>query len=215
MGTRYLATGCRFVAVGALHLGLTGGIGSGKSTVAGLLAMRGAYIIDADALSRRTTASGGEAIEPIRQTFGVGMVTPDGALNRNAMRSLVFSDPQAKQQLESIIHPLVGIAVESEVRTATANGKQCIVFDIPLLVESSRWRQRLDKVLVVDCLVSTQIARVVQRNGLQDKQVADIIESQAPRHVRLAAADAVLFNDGIDLPQLAQIVVQMAGEFGL
>jgi dephospho-CoA kinase len=201
--------------MGTLHLGLTGGIGSGKSTVAGLLASHGATVIDADAISRTTTAIGGAAIAPIREIFGVEMLTNEGALDRESMRKRIFSDPSAKLRLESIIHPLVGDAINTEVQAAATHGAKCIVFDIPLLVESPNWRQRLQRVLVVDCLPATQIARVMQRNALTEDQIVQIMGTQATRANRLAAADVVLFNDGMDLGTLAAQVAEMAPKFGL
>lgn len=201
--------------MGALHLGLTGGIGSGKSTVAGLLAAHGATIIDADAISRTTTAVGGAAIASIREIFGASMITNQGALDRESMRKRIFSDPSAKRRLENIIHPLVGDAINAEVQAALADGAKCIVFDIPLLVESPHWRQRLQRVLVVDCLPATQIARVRQRNALLEDQIIQIMSTQATRTNRLAAADVVLFNDGLDLGTLAARVAEMAPKFGL
>jgi dephospho-CoA kinase len=201
--------------MGTLHLGLTGGIGSGKSTVARLLAMHGATLIDADAISRTTTAIGGAAIAPILEAFGAEMITHQGALDRDSMRNRIFSDPSAKLLLESIIHPLVGSAINTEVQAAETQGAKCIVFDIPLLVESPHWRLRLQRVLVVDCLPATQIARVMRRNALAEDQILQIMGSQATRTNRLAAADMVLFNDGIDLDKLATQVAEMAPEFGL
>jgi dephospho-CoA kinase len=201
--------------MGTLHLGLTGGIGSGKSTVARLLAVHGATLIDADAISRATTAMGGAAIAPILEAFGAEMITDQGALDRDLMRKRIFSDPSAKLLLESIIHPLVGKAINTETQAALARDAKCIVFDIPLLVESPHWRQRLQRVLVVDCLPSTQIARVMQRNALAEDQIVQIMGSQATRTNRLAAADMVIFNDGIDLDKLATQVTEMAPEFGL
>jgi dephospho-CoA kinase len=199
----------------ALHLGLTGGIGSGKSTVAALLAACGACVIDADAISRTTTAVGGAAIEPIRETFGATMITNQGALDRDAMRMRIFSDHDAKSQLESIIHPLVGEAIAEQAQSAENSGAKCVIFDIPLLVESQHWRSRLQQVLVVDCLPATQIARVMQRNAMAQEQVVQIMGAQATRAKRLAAADLVLFNDGIDLGTLAMQVAEMAPKFGL
>jgi dephospho-CoA kinase len=199
----------------ALHLGLTGGIGSGKSTVAALLAAHGACVIDADAISRATTAPGGAAIGAIREIFGYDMITNDGALDREAMRKRVFSDPTAKLCIEEIIHPLVGQAITAQTQTAQSNGAKCIVFDLPLLVESPRWRQRLDRVLVVDCLPATQIARVVKRSALAEHQILQIMGAQATRNKRLAAADVVLFNDGIDLGSLATQVAELVPQFGL
>lgn len=203
------------MTVGALRLGLTGGIGSGKSTVAALLLRLGASVIDADAISRGTTATGGAAIEALTQAFGPGIIGADGALDRTAMRTLVFSDPQAKLTLENIVHPLVGQEVARQAQAAVDEGALCIVFDIPLLVESAHWRKNLDRVLVVDCLELTQISRVCARSGLDAAEVEKIIAAQAPRKRRLAAADAVLFNDGIALDALAGDVAQIAQQFGL
>ena len=199
----------------SFRLGLTGGIGSGKSTVAALLASHGAAVIDADAISRQTTASGGAAIETIRQIFGAAFITPAGALDRERMRAHVFQDPSARQQLEQIIHPLVGQETERQAQAALTAGCRCIVFDIPLLVESGHWRARLDQVLVVDCRTETQIARTMQRSDLSRDAVVAIITSQARRAQRLSAADLVLYNDGLTLEQLAQEVRQLARRFGL
>ena len=144
--------------VAPFQVGLTGGIGSGKSTVATLLARWGAAIIDADAIARQLTAPGGLAMPAIAQQFGTEFVTADRALDRDRMRALAFSDPGAKLRLEAIIHPLVGAESARQVQAAVAGGSRCIVFDIPLLVESGRWRSQLDQVVVVDCAVATQRA---------------------------------------------------------
>jgi dephospho-CoA kinase len=199
----------------ALRLGLTGGIGSGKSTVAQLLVDQGAVLIDADAISRATTAVGGSAIAPIVAAFGQPVIGNDGALNRDAMRTLVFADPAAKARLEGIVHPLVGQAIATQSRQAEDAGAACIVFDIPLLVESGRWRRTVDRVLVVDCLVSTQIVRVMARSGLTTAEVEKIVATQATRAQRLAAADVVLFNDGITRDELAVQTREIAAQFGL
>jgi dephospho-CoA kinase len=197
------------------RLGLTGGIGSGKSTVAALLAQQGAGVVDADAISRATTAAGGSAIAPIRQQFGAGFITPDGALDRERMRAQVFDDPQAKARLEAIIHPLVGLEVAAQSRALAAAGVPCIVFDVPLLVESGHWRTRVQRVLVVDCSADTQVQRVTQRSGMAPEQVQKIIAAQASRLNRLAAADLVLCNEHISLEDLATLVMQIGRQFGL
>ena len=197
------------------RLGLTGGIGSGKSTVASLLQQHGAYLIDADALSRASTAAGGKAIDAIRTQFGAEIIALDGALDREKMRQRVFTDPQAKKQLESIIHPLVTDQIASLSTQAEHAGHRCIVYDIPLLVESGRWRHKLDRIWVVDCNESTQLARVHQRSGLPMEQIQTIIATQASRSHRLAAADCVIFNDGINLDALAAQVRDAATCFGL
>ena len=198
-----------------LRLGLTGGIGSGKSTVAGLLARHGAAVIDADAISRNTTATGGAAIKAIREVFGSELIGPDGALDRERMRALAFSDASARQRLEQIIHPLVGQETQRQAEAATRAGARCIVFDIPLLVESKRWRARLDQVLVVDCRPETQIARVMRRSQLPRPEIERIMNQQADRVKRLQAADHVICNDGDDLAELSSLVAGSARLFGL
>jgi dephospho-CoA kinase len=198
-----------------IRLGLTGGIGSGKSTVAAMLARHGAAVIDADAISRQTTAAGGTAIAAIRQAFGPEFITPDGALDRDRMRERVFRDPGARRQLEHIVHPLVGLETARQTQAAIAAGCRCLVFDVPLLVESGHWRPRLDQVLVVDCRPEVQVERTMQRNGLARDAVMDILASQASREARLRAADIVLCNDGLSLHELALEVEQMTGRFGL
>jgi len=201
--------------MGAVRVGLTGGIGSGKSTVLQMLAALGAFPIDADAISRAATGAGGSAIPAIRQRFGPDFITADGALDRERMRALAYADPAARRGLEAIVHPLVGAETERQAESAEATGARCIVFDVPLLVESGRWRQRLDRVLVVDCSPATQVVRVMARSGLSAQQVEAVIAAQAPRGLRLAAADTVICNDGITLEQLQQRVRQAARAFGL
>lgn len=200
---------------GVTRLGLTGGIGSGKSTVASMLAGHGAAVVDADAISRQTTATGGRAIDAIRHTFGPDFITPEGALDRERMRTLAFSDPSARHQLERIVHPLVGLETRRQADIAIEAGHRCIVFDIPLLVESAHWRAQLDQVLVLDCRPETQIARVMQRSGLSRSEVESILSNQASRSVRLCAADHVICNDGLSLPELTRLVQQLAVRFGL
>lgn len=197
------------------RIGLTGGIGSGKSTVLATLASLGAATIDADAISHATTAAGGAAMPAIAREFGPAFVGPDGAMDRDRMRAEVFARPAARQQLEAIIHPLVGAAIRAEGEKAQAEGRRCLVIDIPLLVEGGRWRQALDRVLVVDCLPETQVQRVMARSGLAEAQVRAILAAQAPRAARLAAADAVIFNQGLSLAQLEAEVRQVAAGFGL
>ncbi len=197
------------------RLGLTGGIGSGKSTVAELLRIRGAAVIDADAISRSVTAPGGLAIESIADSFGPSFVTTDGALDRDKMRQASYADSNARKRLEAIIHPLVSSELERDETAAVKSGARCIVFDIPLLVESSRWRQRVDRVLVVDCVAEVQIARVFARSGLARDMVEKIIASQVTREQRLRAADLVIFNAGSSKASLALEVEQIADILGL
>jgi len=198
-----------------LRLGLTGGIGSGKSTVARLLAQRGAMVVDADAIARQLTAPGGLAMSSIADTFGPDFITPSGALDRGKMRALAYTDATARQQLESIIHPLVGLETQKQALLAVAKGCACMVFDIPLLVESTSWRKKLDLVLVVDCTPQTQIDRVLARDQLRRQDVEKIMATQASRAQRLAAADVVIFNEGLSLDELADEVKQTSLRFGL
>jgi dephospho-CoA kinase len=189
-----------------LRIGLTGGIGSGKSTVAGLLASHGAQIIDTDAIARRLTLPGGGAVEALRAAFGDAYIDATGALDRERMRTLAFGDPQARRRLEQILHPLIGAETE---RDAAASPVPVKVFDVPLLVESGRWRAIVDRVLVVDCTEATQLARVVQRAGWSEDMVRAVIAQQATRAARLACADAVIHNDGLSLDGLAAEVAQL------
>ncbi len=199
-----------------VRLGLTGGIGSGKSTVAAFLAQAGVAVMDADAISRTLTQAGGLAIPAILAEFGESLITPDGAMNRDAMRALVFSNPPTKRQLEAIIHPLVAQALQAQTQAAIEAGKKCLVFDVPLLVESGeRWRRQVDWVCVVDCQTETQIQRVMARNSLARPEIEAIMAQQASRAQRLAHADVVIYNDGLDLDQLQTAVHEMMARFGL
>lgn len=175
-----------------LKIGLTGGIGSGKSKVADFFAEWGATIIDTDVIAHELTAPGGAAIETIRREFGDAMITPDGALDRAAMREQVFHDPQARHRLEAIVHPLIGLV--SKQRAETAQGCY-LVFVVPLLVESGHWRDRVDRICVVDCDPATQVARVQVRSGLTADTIERIMSVQASRAQRLDAADDVILND--------------------
>lgn len=201
------------------RVGLTGGIGSGKSTVAKVLQQLGAVVVDADAISRQLTAAGGAAIPAISLQLGTELIGPDGAMNRDAVRALVFHDPGIRLKLETIIHPLVRQETMRQEAAAVASGRRCVVYDIPLLVESPRWRGRLDRVLVVDCLPSTQIDRVMAREaarpGWSRSAVEQVMAAQASRAHRLAAADICVYNEGVSLDDLAQILGQLAIGFGL
>jgi dephospho-CoA kinase len=198
------------------RIGLTGGIGSGKSTVAGMLAARGAAVIDADAISRSVTAPGGRAISAIAAAFGAHMVGADGAMDRQAMRERIFQDAQAKRQLEAIIHPLVSQITAEQAQASLDQGRHCLVFDVPLLVESGeRWRRQVDRVLVVDCSTDTQRQRVMARSGLPAPEIDRIIAQQASRAQRLACADVVIVNESLNLLELETQVSQVAADFGL
>ena len=198
------------------RIGLTGGIGSGKSTVAAMLAARGAAVIDADAISRSLTAPGGRAMAAIAQAFGPQLVDEQGAMDRQAMRALVLHNPQAKQRLEGILHPLVAPITVEQAQAALDHGRQVLVFDVPLLVESGeRWRKQVDRVIVVDCEAETQKQRVMLRSGLSADEVDRIMAVQASRAQRLACADVVIYNQDLDLAELQSEVAQVAADFGL
>ncbi len=174
-------------------VGLTGGIGSGKSLVADQFAQRGAAVIDTDLIAHQLTGPGGAAMPAIRETFGDNFLTSEGALDRAAMRAHVFSDATERQKLEAILHPM--IAQQTRTQAASANGDY-LMFVVPLLTESGHWKDRVDRVLVVDCPESLQLARVMQRNQLSAEAVQAIMATQATRAARLAIADDVIINDG-------------------
>jgi dephospho-CoA kinase len=192
------------------RLGLTGGIGSGKSTVASMFTALEAVVVDADAISRSLTAPHGAAIETIKHQFGEAMISADSSLDRKGMRELVFTDIGAKKRLEAIIHPLIKLEMQRQDHAAVASGAKLIVYDIPLLVESQNWRAILDQVLVIDCLEQTQINRVMLRNTLKQEDVEKIIASQASRKMRNSAADMVIFNDSITVEHLREQVTHVA-----
>ncbi len=175
-----------------LQIGLTGGIGCGKTTVADMFAALGASVVDTDLIAHSMTVPGGPAMAAIAAEFGPAYLAADGALDRAAMRTLVFSDPSAKQRLEAILHPLIRAAAEREA--AEAKGAY-VIFVVPLLIESGNWRGRVARVLAIDCPESMQIARVMARNGLPEAQVRGIMAAQVTRAQRLAAADDVIVND--------------------
>jgi len=175
------------------HIGLTGGIGSGKSTVAQFWVALGAHLIDTDALARALTLPGGAAIPLLRDQFGAEVLDTSGALDRERMRALAFADARAKRLLEEILHPLIGAEA---LRLASESSSPAIVFDVPLLSETSAWRARCERIAVVDCSELTQIERVMQRSGWQAEQVRSVIAQQTPRATRRAIADAVIDNDG-------------------
>ena len=193
-----------------MRIGLTGGIGSGKSTVAAMLVERGATLIDTDAIARSIAQPQGAAMPAIEAAFGTAVVAADGGLDRARMREIVFNDAQAKQRLEAILHPLIGL--ETERLASQASGTP-IVFDVPLLVESGRWRRAVDRVLVVDSSEATQLKRVVARSGWAADAVQAVIGHQASRAARRAAADAVIVNEGLSMEALAQEVEQLWGRW--
>ncbi len=186
-----------------LRLGLTGGIGSGKSTVAQALVACGAVLVDTDAIARTLTLAGGAALPALAAQFGPALIAADGTLDRAQMRALVFGDPATnptnKRRLEAILHPLIGQEAQRQAATA---GAQTVVFDVPLLAESRHWRERVHRVLVVDCSEATQVARVAQRPGWTAELALQVVQQQATRPTRRAVADAVIHNDGITLAEL-------------
>jgi dephospho-CoA kinase len=190
-----------------LRIGLTGGIGSGKSVVGLMLAELGAQIIDTDQISKQLTATGGDGIESIRTAFGEEFIGSDGALNRLRMREWVFAYPHERRRLEAILHPLIQIEADRQARDSAA---PALVFDVPLLAEQvHHWRHRVHKILLIDCSEARQIERVVQRSGWSPQAVLAVITNQATRHQRRACADAVIDNDGITLLQLGDQVRQI------
>lgn len=186
-------------------VGLTGGIGCGKTTVADLFAARGAAIVDTDQIAHALTAPHGAAMPALLAEFGDGFATADGALDRGKMRSLVFADPGARARLEAILHPRIR---EATAAAALVAGGPYVIFVVPLLIESGNWRERVTRILAIDCEEATQVARVMARNGLPEAQVRAIMAAQVTREQRLAAADDVILNDaGVDalLPQVERL----------
>lgn len=181
------------------RLGLTGGIGSGKSTVAAMLVECGAALVDTDAIARALTLPMGAAIPAISQAFGIEVLDINGGLDRALMRQLVFADIAAKARLEAIVHPLIGTEC---TRQAKAAGDRVVVFDVPLLVESRHWRQRVERVLVVDAPETLQIDRVMARSNWTRDTVLAVMASQSSRRARRHAADAVIFNGDRTLSEL-------------
>jgi dephospho-CoA kinase len=189
-----------------LIVGLTGGIGSGKSVVADLFAAQGAHIVDADAIAHQLTAPQGSAIPMIRQAFGDSVITEESALDRAAMRNRVFALPDERKKLEAILHPLIRAEIE---RQATSNdAAPYVMLVIPLLIESAAYRKQVDRILVVDCPESMQIMRVMARNGLSRHEVERILAAQATRAQRLAAADDLIDNSN-ELSKLPLQVVEL------
>ena len=197
-----------------LKIGLTGGIGSGKSTVARMLVERGAHLVDTDAIARELTLAGGAAMPALAAEFGPAIVAADGALDRDAMRRLAFTDSTSRLRLQAVLHPLIG--AQAQAQAAAAPPGSTVVFDVPLLTESRHWRSRVDKVLVVDCTEATQISRVAQRPGWDAAMAQRVMDQQASRSARRAVADAVIYNDGgLTLQGLADEVAALGLNWGL
>ncbi|HTH39903.1 MAG TPA: dephospho-CoA kinase [Rhodocyclaceae bacterium] len=193
-------------------IGLTGGIGSGKSAAAAAFAAHGAAVVDTDAIAHQLTAAGGAALSALAAAFGPTIIAADGALDRAAMRQRVFAEPAERQRLEGILHPLIRRESDRQVAAARTSGVPYVMLMVPLLVESGSYRERVDRIVVVDCAESTQVARVVARNGFSEEQVRAILAAQASRSARLAVADEVVDNDG-DLVHLQEQVAQLDRKF--
>ena len=186
----------------ALIVGITGGIGSGKSTVADLLAARGAVVVDTDAIAHQLTGAEGAAMPAIASAFGMSVLRADGGLDRGAMRRLVFADASARNRLEAVLHPMIRNVSEARCAAAAEANAPYVLLVVPLLVETGGYRERVSRILVVDCSEDVQVSRVMARSGLSSDEVRSIIAAQAPRAVRLAAADDVVINeDGVEVLQ--------------
>ncbi|HEX4328359.1 MAG TPA: dephospho-CoA kinase [Burkholderiales bacterium] len=199
-------------------VGLTGGIGSGKSAVGAEFEKLGVTVIDSDAIAHALTAPGGAAIEPIRAAFGASFIGTDGAMDRARMREHVFQAPAERARLEAILHPLIRAGSEARARAAVAAAALSsaapayVILMVPLLVEAARrdpqWRARYRRIAVVDCSETTQVHRVMARNGYTEEAVRRIMAAQASRAERLAAADDVIDNEGAPAalaPQVARL----------
>ena len=200
-----MATGADSTPRRRFSIGLTGGIGCGKTTVANMFAALGASLVDTDEIAHALTAPHGAAMPAIVDEFGAAFATAEGALDRAAMRALVFSDSTARHRLEAILHPRIRDAAYAAALIATGS---YVIFVVPLLIESGTWRERVDRILAIDCAEQVQVARVMARNGMTEQQVRAIMATQVTRAQRLAAADDVVVNDGpLDAlaPQIASL----------
>jgi dephospho-CoA kinase len=189
-------------------VGLTGGIGSGKSAAAACFARFGAAVVDTDTIAHELTGANGAAMPEIRQAFGDSMVAADGSLDRAEMRRRVFADSAERRRLEAILHPMIRAESDRRCETALADGAPYVVLVVPLLVESGSYRERVGRVVVVDCDDEIRIARVMARSSLSRKEVERIVAAQASREDRLAAADDVIDNSG-NLDDLAVRVASL------
>ncbi len=185
------------------RIGLTGGIGSGKSTVGALWVARGARLVDTDAIARSLTASDGAGLPALLREFGPDILASDGALDRARMRDMAFTDTSVRRRLEALLHPMIGAIAQQQAQDAS---EPFVLFDVPLLSESSHWRRRCDRILVVDCSAATQVQRVMQRSNWTRAQVSQVIAQQASREQRRAIADAVIHNDGCNPSDLGAVV---------
>ncbi|RJG09409.1 dephospho-CoA kinase [Massilia cavernae] len=200
-----MTTGAASDKTSRFSVGLTGGIGCGKTTVSDMFAALGASIVDTDQIAHSMTVPHGPAMPAILAEFGAGFAAPDGSLDRAKMRALVFADSTARHRLEAILHPMIRDAAYAAAAIATG---PYVMFVVPLLIESGSWADRVSRVLAVDCPEELQVARVVARNGLAEEQVRAIMATQVTRQARLAAADDVVVNDaGLEelRPQIARL----------
>jgi dephospho-CoA kinase len=186
-------------------IGLTGGIGSGKTTVANFFSELGVSVIDTDLIAHSLTMPGGAAMPSIQNEFGTGFITSNGAMDRQKMRDYVFKDPAAKQRLETILHPQIRKVCEEAAQTAQG---PYLMFVVPLLIESGSWKQRVQRILVIDCDEETQISRVIQRNHFSREQVLEIMRTQVTRETRLQHADDIISSQQ-DLSHVKQQVEQL------
>ena len=193
-------------------IGLTGGIGSGKSTVAELFVEQGAGLVDTDEVSRHLTGSGGAALQALQAAFGDPILAADGALDRAAMRERVFSDPRARAKLESILHPMIRRDCDAALSATARAGHPYCLLAVPLLFEGMSYRGIVSSTLLVDCPVSLQIARVTKRSGLAEAEVARIIAAQLPRALRLQLADQLVWNAS-DIAALHQPIAKLHARF--
>jgi dephospho-CoA kinase len=185
------------------RIGLTGGIGSGKSTVGALWVARGARLVDTDAIARSLTARDGAALPALVREFGPDILAAGGALDRARMRDMAFTDTSVRRRLEALLHPMIGAIAQQQAQEAS---EPFVLFDVPLLSESSHWRRRCDRILVVDCSAPTQVRRVMRRSNWTRDQVSQVIAQQASREQRRAIADAVIHNDGCKPSDLGTVV---------
>ena len=198
-----------------LLVGLTGGIGSGKTAVSDLLGKFGAGIIDTDLIAHQVTSPGGAAIPAILKRFGPEFIDSTGALNRSKMRTLVFANPESRQALEQITHPLIRQETIREANNLANAGAPYLVFVVPLLIESNSWKGIVDYLVVVDCPEETQIERVMHRSNLPREEVEKILQAQASREERLSQADVVIKNQGslatleVEVQDLHQKILQI------
>lgn len=193
-------------------VGLTGGIGSGKSAAAECFARLGAAVVDTDAIAHELTWPEGAALPAIRRAFGEAIVSADGSLDRAEMRRRVFADAAERQRLEAILHPMIRAESDRRCDKALADGAPYVVLVVPLLVESGSYRERVGRIAVVDCDDELRIARVMLRNGLPRDEVERIIAAQASRADRLALADDVIDNSG-NLDDLASRVASLHARY--